>query len=81
MMTMYDDAVRTIIDLPADQLEALDALCVRERISRAEAVRRAVDGHLKAQHRPAVRRAFGLWRGRPEDALELEARLRAEWER
>ena len=81
MMTRYDDAVRTIVDLPADQLEALDAFCVREGISRAEAVRRAVADHLKAQRRPAVKRAFGLWRDRREDALELEARLRAEWER
>ena len=81
MMTRYDDGVRTIIDLPDEQLEALDAHCVRERISRAEAVRRAVAGHLKADRGPAVRRAFGLWRGRPEDALELEAGLRADWER
>jgi hypothetical protein len=81
MMTMYDDAMRTIIDLPGEQLDALDAFCVREGISRAEAVRRAVAAHLKAQRHPSVRRAFGLWRDRPEDALDLEARLRADWQR
>lgn len=74
-------SMRTIIDLPDDQLEALDACCVREGISRAEAVRRAVAGHVKAQLRPAVQRAFGLWRDRREDALEIEARLRSEWDR
>jgi polyphosphate kinase len=43
MMTYYDDAVRTIIELPEDQLGALDGICRRESISRAEAIRRAVD--------------------------------------
>lgn len=81
MMTTYDDAMRTIVDLPAEMLEALDAFCVREGTSRAEAVRRAVAGHLKAQRRPVVERAFGLWRDRGEDALALESRLRAEWDR
>jgi hypothetical protein len=37
MMTWHDDAMRTIIDLPADQLDALDGICRRESISRAEA--------------------------------------------
>ncbi len=81
MMTVHDDAMRTIVDLPGDLLEALDAYCVREGTSRAEGVRRAVAGHLKAQRRPAVERAFGLWRDRREDALDIEARLRAEWDR
>lgn len=35
MMTCDDDAVRTIIDLHKEQLEALDGICRRESISRA----------------------------------------------
>ncbi len=41
-MTYYDDAMRTIVDLPDEQVEALAELCEREKISRAEAIRRAV---------------------------------------
>jgi hypothetical protein len=37
-----DDAVRTIVDLPEEQIKALDAYRKRHGISRAEAVRRAV---------------------------------------
>lgn len=81
MMTRYDDTMRTIVDLPDDQLDALDVLCARERISRAEAVRRAVAGHLERQRSPVVRQAFGIWRDRPVDALELQAKLRDEWDR
>lgn len=80
-MTCYDDAMRTIIDLPDDQLTALDGICRRESISRAEAVRRAVD--LLVQDRAAAggRAAFGLWRDRKiVDGLTYQERLRHEWD-
>lgn len=73
--------MRTIIDLPDEQLEALDALCLRDGISRAEAVRRAVAGHLARERAPDVRAAFGIWRDRPVDSLTLVATLRDEWAR
>jgi hypothetical protein len=80
MMTCYDDAVRTIIDVPADQIDALDRLCRLERISRAEAIRRAIARELAAVRSPQVERAFGLWRRRPVDAVAYQRRLRREWE-
>jgi metal-responsive CopG/Arc/MetJ family transcriptional regulator len=51
---------RTIIDLPPTQLADLDALCASLGISRAEAVRRAVQAFLL---KPAADEApcFGLW--------------------
>lgn len=79
MMTWYDDAMRTIIDMPGDQLEALDAYCTRENISRAEAVRRAVARYLEEQRAPDAQRAYGIWRDRPVDALAHEAAMRDEW--
>jgi hypothetical protein len=72
--------MRTIIDLPADQLEALDSLCRREGISRAEGVRRAVAEHLQQHQTANAHEAFGLWRGRGVDALAYERRLRREWD-
>ena len=50
---------RTIIDIPETQLRDLDARCNTLGISRAEAVRRAVDEFLSDAN-PA-REAFGLW--------------------
>jgi len=71
--------VRTIIELPEDQLEALASLCRSEGISRAEAIRRAV-AHYVGQRRDATAAgAFGLWRDRPIDGLEYERQLRDEW--
>ena len=87
MMTFYDDIVRTIIDLPDDQIRALAAYCAREQISRAEAVRRAV-GHFiaepaltRARRRAALEAAFGMWKDRGIDGVEYQRALRAEWER
>ena len=72
--------MRTIIDLPAAQVEALDALCEREGISRAEAVRRSVALYVQEKRASGPDEAFGLWRGRGVDGLAYEAHLRAEWD-
>jgi len=87
MMTWYDDVMRTIIELPDEQVKALADYCAREKISRAEAVRRAV-GHLiddpaqvKARRKAALEAAFGMWKDRGIDAVEYQRALRAEWDR
>jgi hypothetical protein len=80
MMTCYDDAMRTIVDLPDRQLEALDGICRRESISRAEAIRRAVDLLVHDRAAGAAEAAFGLWRGRQAiDGLQYQDQLRREW--
>ncbi len=71
--------MRTIIEVPADQLEALAEICRREHISRAEAIRQAIAGHVRRVRRDAPAAAFGLWRGRAVDGLAYERRLRQEW--
>jgi hypothetical protein len=70
--------VRTIIDLPDDQVERLDAHCRSEGISRAEAIRRAVAAHIRAVP-GAASPAFGLWAGRGVDGLAYERARRREW--
>lgn len=80
MMTSYDNDMRTIIDLPETALQALDSLCQRERISRAEAIRRAVRNYLRQQQPPDTdQQAFGLWRDRAIPGTDYEDRLRDEW--
>ena len=81
MMTWYDDVImRTIIELPGDQLIALEGLCRREGISRAEAIRRAVAAHLEAARVSGGGEAFGLWGKRGADGLTYERRVRREWD-
>lgn len=72
--------MRTIIDLPPKQVESLDAWCKQEGISRAEAVRRAVADHLEKHQTAARGKAFGAWRGRPENEVDYQRALREEWE-
>ena len=72
--------MRTIIDLPQDQLDALDGICRRESISRAEAIRRAVDLLVRNRAAGASHAAFGLWRGaRAVDGVKYQEQLRREW--
>ena len=70
--------MRTIIEVPADQLEALEVICVRDKISRAEAIRRAVASFV-SQSAGSNSRAFGLWRGRPGTGLDYQEQFRKEW--
>lgn len=72
--------MRTIIDLPERQLDALERISKGRKLSRAELIRRAVDLYL-AEHAPAAVAAFGLWRraGAREDGLAYQRRLRKEW--
>jgi hypothetical protein len=79
MMTCYDDVMRTIIELPDEQLDALSNICAQENISRAEIIRRAVGNYLQANQPGKGRSAFGLWKKKKVDALKYESKLRAEW--
>jgi hypothetical protein len=69
--------MRIKIDLPKKAIDALAEVCRREKISRAEAIRRAVAVYLR-QHRPpeVSDEAFGIWQGRAKDGREYEEGLR-----
>jgi hypothetical protein len=76
MITLYDNG--TIVEIPAEQLDRLSEICRREKISRAEAIRRAIHIYTK-QLTLRGREAFGLWKGRAKDGREYEDHLRGEW--
>ena len=63
--------VRTIVDLPEEQIRKLTLLCRRERISRAEAIRRAVPD-ISVCPLPAILAHF---LARPDLAAIFPARL------
>jgi predicted transcriptional regulator len=71
--------MRTIIELPGDQVELLDTLCQREDISRAEGIRRAVTAYLERE-RASRAPAFGLWRGKRGTGLAYQEARRQEWD-
>lgn len=70
--------MRTIIDIPSEQLQQLAELCRREELSRAEAVRRAIALLLDEGRRPD--QAFGLWKDRGAEGVQYQQTLRQEWD-
>ncbi len=73
--------MRTIVDIPEQDIRALDRCAKRERVSRAEMVRRAVRGFVSEQKTDPLERYFGLWKDRDDigDGLTYQQALRDEW--
>ena len=71
--------MRTIVDIPEDLLAELDAQAQQDRVSRAEAVRRAISEFVANRPRNAPGAGFGAWKGKHIDALTFVDRLRDEW--
>jgi hypothetical protein len=82
--------MRTIVDIPDDQIKALDRIGNREKLSRAELVRRAVSQYLEAETpkkpRPITNDIFGIAKPGDKrffdglDGVEYQRRIRAEWD-
>ena len=73
--------MRTIIDIPAHLIEEIDTLARQEKISRAEAVRRAMADYLAKRTLRRPDAGFGIWKNRNVDPLSYEDKLREEWDR
>ena len=70
--------MRTLVDIPEQQIEDLAAVCESRKISRAEAIRQAIASYL-AKNKPADEDAFGLWGDRKIDGLAYQKQVRSEW--
>jgi hypothetical protein len=73
--------MRTIVDLPEEQVRAVALLCEREGISRAEAVRRGLAKLLAESGQGGWEQAFGAWKGKKLKSRDFVKKLRAEWNR
>lgn len=80
--------MRTIIDIPDEQIRALDHAGKKERVSRAEIIRRAVSSYLekeKTLSADSIDRYHGFLKDVPGafggvDGLEYQEKMRAEWD-
>jgi predicted transcriptional regulator len=79
--------MRTIVDIPNDSLQKLDHWATACKVSRAEAVRRAISDFIERTALPKDA-GFGLWtknqpggyKLQPErDGLLMQLSLREEW--
>jgi hypothetical protein len=71
--------MRTIVEIPDDQVPVVADQCKRESISRAELVRRAIALYLRHRGQQNAD-VFGLWTDRKIDGVEYQRTLRAEWD-
>jgi predicted transcriptional regulator len=71
--------MRTLIDLPNPQIQALAALCERVKQPRAAVIREAVADYLSRHATKPIDAAFGLWGAETMDGLEYQEQVRAEW--
>ena len=72
--------MRTLVDIPDDDIERLDALAARSKRSRAAAIREAVKLYLSQNDNGNdwILRGAGLWKYRTDigDALEFQRAMR-----
>jgi Ribbon-helix-helix protein, copG family len=73
--------MRTLVDIPELELEALNALSKARSTSRAELVRLAIKAFIESNRPATSRDGFGLWKGKGIDGLEFQRRIRSEWDR
>ncbi len=71
--------MRTIIDIPTPLLDEIDTLAERDKVSRAEVVRRAMTEYAEKRRSSRADAAFGIWKSRNVDATGYEDDLRGEW--
>jgi hypothetical protein len=75
--------MRTLIDIPEDDLKWLDRKAADEGRSRAAVVREAVAQFRAAAGKKGIQRYFGLWKDRADvsDGLDYQRKMRGEWDR
>lgn len=71
--------MRTLVDIPDEDIEQLDALAIRDKKSRAAEIREAIRQYLAAKSsNDWIRRGAGYWKRRADigDAVEYQRSAR-----
>lgn len=69
--------MRTLVDIPENQIHDLADICAAEKVSRAEIIRRAIFAYLENK-KPDSADAFGLWKNRKVDGVAYQEQARSE---
>ena len=70
--------MKTLIDIPNNQIESLAVICDRFNISRSEAIRRSIDLFIIKNNKKNID-VFGIWKDKNIDGLTYQNNLRDEW--
>ena len=72
--------MRTLVDIPDEDIEQLDAIAARDKKSRAAEIRAAIKLYLshKGDDRSWIDRGYGLWAHRDDipDSVEYQREIR-----
>ena len=72
--------MRTLVDIPEEDIEQLDAIAARDKKSRAAEIRAAIKLYLshKGDDRRWIDRGYGLWAHRDDipDSVEYQREIR-----
>ncbi len=72
--------MRTLVDIPDEQIDDLDIICEAKKVSRAELIRQAITVYI-GTNKLVPADAFGLWSTKQPavDGLAYQEQARAEW--
>jgi hypothetical protein len=72
--------MRTLVDIPDEQIEDLAVICEAKKVSRAEVIRQAISFYI-GTNKLVPADAFGLWKAKQPslDGLTYQEQARAEW--
>ncbi len=77
---LYIEAIlRTLVDIPDTDVQALDGVAKQTDQSRAALIREAITEYLAKHRRSDAAAAFGLWGNADDDGVAYQNRLRREW--
>ena len=76
-------AMRTLVDIPDEQIDDLAVICEAKKVSRAEVIRQAIAVYI-GTNKLVPADAFGLWKAKQPDSIVLDGltyqeQARAEW--
>ena len=71
--------MRTLIDIPQDQINSLAELGTHYKRPRAALIREAIAEYLANHRLSSPEDGFGLWGKAAPDGLKYQKKLRAEW--
>ena len=73
--------MRTIVDIPDEQIKILNQMVKRKKVSRAEVIRQALASYIAsdAKNKKGYKSAFALWKRLKLDSVLYQQKLRSEW--
>ena len=73
--------MRTLIDIPENDLKRLTRLSKARKVPRAQLVRTAISEYLRKQRGDGLEKLAGIWADRNIDGLDYQLAMRREWDR